>query len=193
MLASQFAKTAPAPQRYRLVASLLNQYRGEIPLDFLLGWVAVESAGRIDVVTARLDERGFFQIMPSESAMMKFDHARLTTDPEYSVWAGVQLVCFYANHVRTRYPWFAPGTELFWRVVKLQHAMGVGTAAALLTSMRRNNLPMTWEAIKRYEVTDGPRLHRLLNPSDPGKRGRFGRNVDKVFELGRQIAASLPR
>lgn len=48
--------------------------------------------------------------------------------------------------------------------------------------------PMTWEAIKRSEVTDGPRLHRLLNPKDPTWRGRFGRNVDKVFLRGRQVA-----
>ena len=181
----------PAGRRFRQLAALLNRYRGDIPLSFLLGWVAVESDGRNDVVTAGKNERGFFQIMPSESARMGFDHARLTADPEYSVRSGVQLVRFYADFVRSRYPWFPPGTELFWRIVKLQHAMGVGAAAALLTSMRKRNLPMTWEAVKRYEVTEGPHVYPLLNPSDPRRRGRFGHNVDGVFERGRQIAASL--
>jgi hypothetical protein len=125
--------------------------------------------------------------------MLKLDHARLSTDPEYSVRAGIQLVRFYENVVRKQYPWFTQGTELFWRLVKLLHAMGMGTAAALLSSMRKNNVPMSWEAIKRYEVTEGPRLHRLLRPSDPTWVGRFGRNVDKVFTEGRRIAAALGR
>jgi hypothetical protein len=145
------------------------------------------------VVTEKLDERGFFQVMPSESAMLKLDHARLTTDPDYSVQARIRSVRYYADLVRTWYPWFTPGSELFWRVVKLQHAMGSGAAATLLSSMRRRNIPMTWEAIKRYEMSEGPRLHRLLNSSDPSRRGRFGRNVDQVFVLGPQLAATLRR
>jgi len=190
--AALFRKAARNPQRYRLLARMLDQHRGDIPLEFLLGWIATESGGFIDVVT-HLDERGFLQIMRSESAMLKLDHARLSTDPEYSVRAGIQLVRFYENVVRKQYPWFTPGTELFWRLVKLLHAMGMGTAAALLSSMRKNNVPMTWEAIKRYEVTEGPRLHRLLRPRDPTWIGRFGRNVDKVFTEGRRIAAALGR
>jgi len=125
--------------------------------------------------------------------MLKLDHARLATDPDYSVHAGIQLVRYYADLVRSRYPWFTPGSELFWRIVKLQHAMGSGAAATLLSSMRRHNIPMTWEAIKRYEISEGPRLHRLLNPSENSRRGRFGRNVDQVFVLGRQLAATLRR
>ena len=127
---------------------MLDQHRGDIPLVFLLGWIATESGGFVDVVT-HLDERGFFQIMKSESAMLRLDHPRLSTDPEYSMRSGIQLVRFYAGVVRKRYPEFTPGTELFWRMIKLLHAMGMGTAAALLSSMRQNNVPMTWEAIKR--------------------------------------------
>jgi hypothetical protein len=191
---SRFLKKRPRdPERYRLLASMLDRYRGDIPLEFLLGWIAVESDGCIDVITQQLNERGFFQVMPSESRMMKFDHERLTTDPEYSVQAGVQLVRHYANLARTRYPWATPGSDLFWRLVKLQHAMGSSLTSKLISSMQQSNLPITWEAIKRYEVTEGRRLHRLLNPSNPAKLGRFGRNVDEVFQRGRRLAATLRR
>ena len=193
--ASQFQKKQPRnPSRYALLAPILDRYRGDIPLEFLLGWIAVESDGCIDEVTKPpLDERGFFQISHDESKMMKFDHERLTTDPDYSVQAGIQLVRFYANLAQKRYPWATPGSELFWRVVKLQHAMGSGLAWKLLSSMVRNNVPMTWEAIKQHEVTDGPALHRLLNPHNAADRGRFGRNVDQVFSRGRQLATALRR
>jgi len=194
-LASQFQKRRPRnPNRYALLAPMLDRYRGDIPLEFLLGWIAVESDGCIDEVTKPpLDERGFFQISRDESKMMKFDHERLTTDPDYSVQAGIQLVRFYANLAQKRYPWATPGSELFWRVVKLQHAMGGGLAWKLLSSMVRNNVPMTWEAIKQHEVTDGPRLHQLLNPHKAADRGRFGRNVDQVFSRGHQLATALRR
>ena len=191
--ARPFLKATNNRQRYRLLAAMLDQHRGDIPLDFLLGWIATESGGFIDVTTSE-KENGFFQIMPSESRMLKLDHVRLSTDPEYSVRSGIQLVRFYVNVVRTRYPWFPPGTELFWRMVDFQHAMGMGAAASLLSSMRKNNVPMTWEAIKQHEVTYGPRLGQpVLIPRNSSQVGRFGRNVDKVFREGRRIAASLGR
>jgi hypothetical protein len=188
--ASQFTRAVPAARRWASLVPLLDRYRGEIPLEFLLGWIAVESDGRIDVVTS-LDERGFFQIHPAESkdARPPLQHARLSTDPDYSVQAGIQLVRYYADLARRRFTWIPDRSELFWRVVKLQHAMGSPLARALLNQMRARGIETTWDAIKRYELTDGPKLHRLL-ATEPG---RFGRNVDRVFERGRALARSLGR
>jgi hypothetical protein len=188
--ASAFVRAVPGARRWALLAPLLDRYRGEIPLDFLLGWIAVESDGRIDVVTS-LDERGFFQIHPDESkdARPPFQHRRLSTDPDYSVQAGLQLVRYYADLARHRFPWIPSGSELFWRIVKLEHAMGSGLAWKLLSQMRARGIETTWEAIKRYELTEGPKVHALL-AREPG---RFGRNVDRVFERGRPIAQALGR
>jgi len=193
--ASPFHKSKPRdPNRWALLVPMIDRYRGGIPLEFLLGWIAVESDGCIDEVTKPpLDERGFFQVSREESAMMKFDHQRLTTDPDYSVKVGIELVRHYADLAQKRYPWAPPGSDIFWRLVKLQHAMGSGLARKLLSSMRQSNMPMTWEAIKRYEITDGPGLHRLLNPRDATKLGRFGRNVDEVFRRGHEKATALRR
>ncbi len=179
--ATHFRRRARDPHRFALLTPLLERYRKEIPLKFLLGWIGVESDGCIDEITG-LDERGFFQVHPGESELLKFDHKRLSTDVDYSVWAGIQLARFYANYGRKFYTWAAPGSELFWRIVKLQHAMGIGAAKLLFSDMRKHNVPMTWEAIKRYEVTQGPRIHPLLDPARSGEpAGRFGANVDDVF------------
>ena len=180
--------------RYRLLIPILDRYRGDIPLYFLLGWVAFESDASINEVTPPpLDERGFFQISRAESTDRHLDHQRLTTDPDYSVQAGIQLVRYYAGLAQTRYPWAAPGSELFWRMVKLQHAMGSGLTQRLIAGMQAAGLPLTWEAIERYEVTAGPQLHPLLNPPNAADRGRFTRGVNRVFTRGRQLAAAAGR
>jgi hypothetical protein len=176
-------------RRFVPLLPLLGRYRRDIPLEFLLGWIAVESDGRIDVVT-RLGERGYFQIHPEESRDRQFEHHRLSTDPEYSVWAGIENVRYYAGLARRRFPSILPGSELFWRVVKLQHALGSPLTRRLLDDMRADGIPVTWDAIKRFEVSHGPRLHGLLRVRP---LGRFTRNVDVVFERGRQLALMLGR
>ena len=187
--AEQFTRRTPDRRRMAQLVPLLDRYRGEIPLAFLLGWIAVESDGRIDVVTS-LKERGFFQIHPDESKDRHFDHDRLSTDPEYSVQAGIANVRYYADLARRRFPSIPAGSELFWRVVKLQHALGSPLTKRLLDGMRADGIPLSWDAIKRYEVSHGPHLHRLLR-IEP--LGRFGRNVDGVFSRGREIVAALGR
>jgi hypothetical protein len=189
--ASRFAAPVPPQQRYAALVPLLDRYRGDIPIWFLLGWIARESGGVITDTTS-LDERGFFQIHPAESrdARPPIQHARLSTDPDYSVRAGVQVVRHYADLAPQRFPWIPYGSELFWRVVKLQHAMGSGNANALITRMRTTGIGVTWDAIKRVEVTDRPKVSHLLAVR---RLGRFGRNVDAVVDVGRRIAASLGR
>jgi hypothetical protein len=45
----------------RRIIELLDRYCGDIPREFLLGWMAIESDGNVKVVTSR-PERGYFQI-----------------------------------------------------------------------------------------------------------------------------------
>jgi hypothetical protein len=191
--ASAFTKAVPLRQRFAALVPLLDRYRGDLPLEFLLGWTSVESGGRIDETTKPpLDERGFFQVSREESRDHRppFDHLRISSDPDYSVQAGLELVRYYVKLARQRFPWIPAGSDLFWRVVKLQHAMGSGLSATLLGRMRARGIEITWDAIKRFELSpEGVTLHPLMRV-DPG---RFGRNVDRVFNDGRQIAQSLGR
>lgn len=189
--ASQFGAGVSPQQRYAALLPLLDRYRGDIPVWFLLGWIAHESGGVI-TDTTYLDERGFFQIHPAESrdARPPIQHVRLSTDPDYSVRAGIQVLRHYADLAQQWAPWIPYGSELFWRVVKLEHAMGSGNAKTLITRMRARGIDVTWDAIKRFEVTDGPQVSRLLAVRP---LGRFGRNVDAVVDGGRRIAASLGR
>jgi hypothetical protein len=185
-----FGRHAPDMRRWPALAILLDRHRGHVPLWFLLGWIAQESGGFIGDRTS-LDERGFFQIHPSESADIRppIDHSRLSIDPDYSVEAGVRLVNHYSSLARQRFLYIAPDSELFWRVVKLQHAMGSGLAYAMLSTMRRRGIDVTWDAIKAFEKGDGRGLHRLMMVAP----GRFAHNVDCVVQRGHAIAAALGR
>ena len=102
-------------------------------------------------MVTNLNERGFFQIHPDESKDRRFQHERLTTDPDYSVQAGIRNVRFYADLARQRFPSIPEGSELFWRIVKLQHAMGSGLVRALLGRMRASNIALSWEAKHCWE------------------------------------------
>jgi phosphatidylserine/phosphatidylglycerophosphate/cardiolipin synthase-like enzyme len=185
--AAQFSRAIPELTRMRGLVPLLEKYRGEIPLDFLLGWIVVESDGRIDEITS-LDERGFFQIHPDESHDRHFEHQRLSSDPDYSVKAGIDNVRFYARLAQQRFPSIPAGSELFWRMVKLQHAMGSGLAYRLIKAMLAAGVPLTWENIRQYEIAHGAALHALLRVKP---LGRFTHNVDQALAQGHAWSARV--
>jgi hypothetical protein len=198
--AAQTAPAAPAPhrgsrenERMTKVLRLLEAYRGDIPLDFLLGWVYVESNGVNELpLTPRLEERGYFQVSKEESQQIHADHERISRDPDYSIQAGVKLVRYYAAFVRKAFPWATDGTEFFWRLVKFVHAMGLGDVPKLIKQMQREGVePSSWEAIARYGTSEGDRLQRFKILK--GKPARFIANVDKVYVEGRRFATVLVR
>jgi hypothetical protein len=186
------AKTAPVsshpqPSWVGVVVPLLNRYRGDIPLSFLLGWISIESGGRIEDLTS-LDERGYFQIHPDESRSLQLDHRRLSTDPEYSIQGGIRLIGRYGERVKQL--GFAYGTDLFWHLVKLLHWLPKGVQVTCAHMREHGFKPTTWEEFKQYMIANRLELLRRIGgrPGTGWDPLRGIANVDKLFEQGKLLA-----
>jgi peptidoglycan hydrolase-like protein with peptidoglycan-binding domain len=178
------------PAWVRQLVPLLNRYRGDIPLYFLLGWIQTESGGNITDRT-KLDERGYFQIHPGESQALHLDHQRLSTDPDYSVQGGIQLVRYRAAQARRL--GFSAGNELFWRVIKWRHWVP-GAVDVIVADMKTNGVtPASWEVITQYVGANRTRLMSLFKARFHGTWDPLVgiANVNKVFQVGKQLAAGL--
>ncbi len=182
-------KSSYQPGWVRKLRPLLDRYRDDISLSLLLGWIAVESGGRIDRTT-KLDERGYFQLHPGESKDLKLNHKRLSTDSDYSIKGGIRLIQYYAK--RAKALGFNPDSHLFWRLVKFLHSMGQGAVKLFLDDMRQQGIDPTissWEIFKTYAAKNRQRIIRRIQQKyrktiDPVK---WIRNVDKVFERGQKL------
>ena len=176
------------------LVKLLNKYRGDIPLNFLLGWIKVESGGRIDSLT-NLCERGYFQVHPAEAKVYGIkNHQDISYNNDYSVQAGIQVVkgCIAkAKALADKYGLPKQG-DLFWGLVKMHHWLPSGPEKILGDMKARGVKPAGWNEMKAYVAIEEnrKRLAAILKGFDPMKGIN---NADKTLNEGKTGGQSTVR
>lgn len=151
----------PFPSSVEAWRSLLDRYRGDIPLDYLLAWLQKESGGDPCSYTS-LRESGIFQLMPPDNtnvagtteaalrAACSGGSGSLTrnlTDAEANlqVASGIQYVRWARDQARRKLAaagasWSESSPD-FWAMVKLQHAYPAPTAGWLAAATAKYGRP----------------------------------------------------
>jgi hypothetical protein len=171
---------------YKLINKILGELQkaaqsSGIPLGLIVGWIAKESAGKLaehpqpGPGDTKLDERGYFQLMPDESKTLGLDHQRLSTDSVYSINAGLLLINKYAQKV-DGLGIAQHGTPYFWRVVKLWHTMGGGDVEKLAAGAKSAGQAGNWDAFESHALSGATKTKH-----SPAKWFPL---VDKVYEIG---------
>jgi carboxypeptidase C (cathepsin A)/outer membrane protein OmpA-like peptidoglycan-associated protein/subtilisin family serine protease len=137
----------------RAMINELDKYRGNIPREFLLGWIAWESSGDLKSFTT-LGELGYFQIMwrsgeaKEQLHMTPEEFPKLSTDPDFSVAKGVALAQAYRDYVSKNYPDIAENSDLQLRLTKGRHAAS-GVLRGALRRLEKASTPITWASISK--------------------------------------------
>jgi hypothetical protein len=172
---------------YRRVDAIMDELRkaatsSGIPLGLLVGWIARECGGKLaehpqpGPGDTSLDERGYFQLTPEESASLGLDHKQLSTDSVYSIAAGLKLIAKCMGTI-DRYGIAPKGTSFYWRLVKLVHTMGSGDTDKIIKGAKAAGLTESWESFSRYARSGA--AHTRHNPN------HWFDLIDKVYEVGK--------
>jgi len=158
---------------------VLDRSRGDIPLEFLLAWIDVESGWVLEAPSVTC-ERGFFQLYPEDSAVMGLDHDRIGTDAAYSIQSGVPLVTRARKRIERAVRSFGVpmNSDLYWRLVKLWHWIPSGPEKILASMSAQGVRATDWDTVRAFARNNAESLTKLIrrDPRD-GVRG-----VDRMFE-----------
>lgn len=134
----------------------------DIPLSMLMGWIQVESGGRINDLTtsAGFREAGLFQISEEEAKSIGADQDRILKDQDYAIRTGIELVRHHAaklDQILAQNPKVQPyfsktaNPDLYWRLVMFGFSAGDGTLSKLVTNMANSGQEFkSWDDVMRY-------------------------------------------
>ena len=171
-----------SPTKTETLISKLNQYKGNIPLHILLGWIEIESGRQIGSITS-LCERGYFQFTPEDAIDYGIkNHQLLSYDEDHSIQSGIKLVNHFITRTLTlvkKYGLPSQG-EVFWKVVKLHHWIPSGPEKILADMQEHGVKPSSWAVITSYALD--PRNEDRLKQKikRPPKQGIY--NADEMLK-----------
>lgn len=189
---------------YRRVVALkdeVERIRNEmgatnIPLQLLMGWIQVESGGKVsDLTTAAKQlgwEAGLFQASRDEAYTLGLDKDKLLTDQDYSIRAGIKLAQHHAQNVDrilAKHPeaqnMFPKDSEMYWRLVFFSFSAGPGVAEELISRIVASKQLMTnWDDVMKFAAQNPHGFHH-----SPIK---WSYHVNRAWNVGNQAVGTKP-
>jgi hypothetical protein len=155
--------------------SSLEKIADWVPVDFLLGWIDVESNGIPTIIELGADprgERGLFQVHPDEREYLGLTQEQfeaLTKDIGLALRTGVKHAKMFAYQAKRALnnvgqEWH--GRD-FWKLVKLYHgAFGMPNTAVNAFKRSKGRGPDTWDELMAFAL-DEAKNGRALDPANP--------------------------
>lgn len=132
----------------------------DIPTALILGWIQVESAGKLNDLTtsAGIREAGLFQISDEEAKSIGADQDRIMRDQDYAITTGIQLIRHHeenVDRVLSKYSniqqSMTKNTDMYWQLVMFSFSAGPGTMEKLITNMSHSNyVPNSWNDVMKF-------------------------------------------
>lgn len=190
-------KTKSNDKPYPRVIGLLDKVKAarqrlgatDIPLNLLMGWIQVESGGRLNDITnvkgGPGKEMGLFQISESEANAIGADHDKLTSDVEYSIEQGIKLARYHeSNLAATITKYYPKGSDMYWRMILQGFIAGDGFVKQLLNKLSASGfMPPSWEGILQF----AQKVPYIAGHSTV----KWTNHLDKAFDMGDKIVQKI--
>lgn len=137
-----------------------------IPINMLMGWIQVESGGKIDDdITAPGGpgrEAGLFQISEEEAKQLGIDQDRLLVDKDYAITKGITDALWHARSIDqllSKYPnmqkVFQKDSDMYWRLAFFRFSAGPGTTEKLINHMENSRAQISdWNDVMKFAASN---------------------------------------
>jgi len=169
---------------------IMENFRGNLPRSFLLGWIQAESGGTWNKVEEGTGETGYLLIPPGDFESLHTNEESIKKSPTSSMKLGIAEVryCERIMRIDCERLGFNPEGDLRLRLIKLVHTVGAGSFKRLLTKFSESDGGvLSWDSLVTFWRANASHLH---NPK-LAEASRMIKNVNRVMSEGARLDALL--
>jgi hypothetical protein len=151
-------------------------------MSMLLGWIQVESGGRINEISHGAGkESGLFQISEGEAKAIGVDQYKVMTDQNYAIKTGIELVRHHEQNLApTITQLFQKDSDMYWRLVFMGFVNGEGAVKALVEKLKASGQQINnWADVMKWAQYNAPYIAGHST-------AKWLPHIERAFNLGAQ-------
>jgi hypothetical protein len=155
----------------------------DIPISMLMGWIQVESGGRLnEVAHGAGKETGLFQISEGEAKSIGADQDKMMTDRDYAIKTGIELARYHEQNLAPIITQMFPkDSDMYWRLVFMGFVNGEGAVRSLVEKLKASGQTINnWDDVMKWAQYNSPYIAGHST-------AKWLPHVDRAFNLGAQV------